>query len=206
LQKRKQVVDLINVNSRNGDAVRHAETDHKVTRKTSLEALKTTSKPSQKDSHVERTKLTGHTARRRGDGTVRVVWNTLYPGFGLRFRESGYKTWIVSYRQRKIRRTVTLGSVPAMAIKEARSEARRILSQVQLEGLPTKAKEQVKCAPLFCDYVEEFWADYSRHWKPSTAMAARSGTISGKARPIICICRDRIAACSTLRRSRHPRK
>lgn len=174
MQKRKQVVDLIDVDSSNGDTVRHDETDHKVAKKTSLEALKTKPKSPQKDSPVERTKLTGHTARRRGDGSERVVWDSQYPGFGLRFRESGHKTWIVSYRQRKIRRKVTLGSVPAMAIREARREARRILSEVQLEGLPTKAKERVKCAPLFRDYVEEFWADYSRHWKPSTAKRSRS--------------------------------
>lgn len=105
---------------------------------------------------------------------MHVVWDTLYPGFGLRFRESGHKTWIVSFRQRKIKRTVTLGSVPAMTIREARREARRILSEMQLEGLPTKAKEQVKCAPLFRDYAGEFWADYSRHWKPSTAKRSAS--------------------------------
>jgi hypothetical protein len=45
---------------------------------------------------------------------------------------------------------------------------------MQLEGLPTKANEQVKCAPLFRDYADEFWADYSRNWKPSTAKRSAS--------------------------------
>ena len=121
-----------------------------------------------KRSRTERTKLTGHTARRMSDGRERVIWDTEYPGFGLRFRASGRKTWIVSFRQRKVRRSITLGSVSEMSVRQARREARRILSEAQLEGLPTKAKTRLKSAPLFSDYAEEFWADYARHWKPTT--------------------------------------
>ena len=102
------------------------------------------------------------------DGRERVIWDTDYPGFGLRFRASGRKTWIVSFRQRKVRRTITLGSVSKMSVRQARREARRILSEAQLEGLPTKAKTRLKSAPLFSDYAEEFWADYARHWKATT--------------------------------------
>jgi len=168
-----QDIDLIDKNRIRGSGVRAPEKGYTVAPKTVPRQPKTSLAPPQNDSEIERVKLTGHTARRRADGRERVIWDTKYPGFGLRFRASGHKTWIVSYRQRRIRRTATLGIVADMSAKEARREARRILSEAQLEGLPTKAKEAVKTAPLFSDYVAEFWTDYARHWKPTTARRSK---------------------------------
>lgn len=71
---------------------------------------------------------------------------------------------------------VTLGSAGvaagALSAPAARAAARRLLIKATLADLPT-APEQKK-VPLFADFAEEFWLDYSPHWKPSTRRSSRS--------------------------------
>lgn len=70
---------------------------------------------------------------------------------------------------------VTLGSAGvaagALSAPAARAEARRLLIKAALADLPT-APERKK-VPLFADYAEEFWLDYSPHWNPSTRRSSR---------------------------------
>ena len=65
---------------------------------------------------------------------------------------------------------VTLGragvAAGALGAPAARAAARRLLIRATLADLPS-APEQKK-VPLFVDFAEEFWTDYSPHWKPST--------------------------------------
>ncbi len=71
---------------------------------------------------------------------------------------------------------VTLGgagaAAGALSAPAARAEARRLLVKATLADLPT-ASERGK-VPLFADYAEEFWLDYSPHWKASTRRTSRS--------------------------------
>lgn len=60
----------------------------------------------------------------------------------------------------------------ALSAPAARAEARRLLVNATLVDLPT-APERRKM-PLFADYAEEFWLDYSPHWKASTRRTSRS--------------------------------
>lgn len=84
-------------------------------------------------------------------------------------RPTGYKCWIVTFRERGIKRMVTLGSVAKLDAQRARKEARKRLVTNRLDGLPpAPLPSQRKGPPLFRDYVDAFWADYARHWKPST--------------------------------------
>ena len=71
---------------------------------------------------------------------------------------------------------VTLGNAGvaagALSASAARAAARRLLIKATLADLPT-APERKK-VPLFVDYAEEFWLDYSPHWKPSTRVVSRA--------------------------------
>lgn len=122
-----------------------------------------------------RLKLTGHIARRKSL-PVGITWDTELPGFGLRKRKSGHLTWIVKHRPRGVQRMVTLGSAGvaagALGAPAARAAARRLLIKATLADLPTAPERQK--APLFADFAEEFWLDYSPHWKPSTRDASRA--------------------------------
>ncbi|WP_271438936.1 tyrosine-type recombinase/integrase [Pontixanthobacter luteolus] len=70
---------------------------------------------------------------------------------------------------------VTLGSAGvaagALSAPAARAEARRLLIKAALADLPTAPER--KQMPPFADYAEEFWLDYSPHWKPSTRRSSR---------------------------------
>ena len=114
-------------------------------------------------------RLNGHVARRNCPKEPCVLWDSLLPGFGLRMRPTGYKCWIVSFRERGIKRMVTLGRVGKIDANEARSMARKRLVANRLDGLPKPPAATSRTGPpLFRDYVDAFWADYARHWKPST--------------------------------------
>lgn len=95
-----------------------------------------------------------------------IIWDTDLPGFGLRIQPTGHKAWIVKFRERGRQRFVTLGPTTTVPIDAARLQARAMLEQAALDGLP--ARQPTKASPLFRDYASEFWQDYSRHWKPTT--------------------------------------
>lgn len=71
---------------------------------------------------------------------------------------------------------MTLGSAGvaagALSAPAARAEARRLLVKATLVDLPTAPER--RRVPLFADYAEEFWLDYSPHWKASTRRTSRS--------------------------------
>lgn len=95
-----------------------------------------------------------------------AIWDTELAGFGLRIRPSGRRSWFVRVRRRGKHQRVTLGAVEDIDAPTARTEARRILAEVALDGLPRRVAQ--KQSPVFADYVDEFWRDCGHHWKPST--------------------------------------
>ena len=71
---------------------------------------------------------------------------------------------------------VTLGcagmAAGALSAPAARAAARSLLIKATLADLPTALEK--RRVPLFADYAEEFWHDYSPHWKPATQRSSRS--------------------------------
>lgn len=110
-------------------------------------------------------RLDGNVARRSGL-KLGITWDECLPGFGLRHRKGGARTWIVKFRYRGQPRFVTLGSTSDLRVDAARTKARRLLVEASLVGLPHRPKQ--KPIPSFADYVAEFLSDYGHHWKPST--------------------------------------
>jgi len=118
--------------------------------------------------------LDGNLARRKlpiADGDD-VIWDTDLPGFGLRLRASGRHTWFVRIRHRDRHKRFHLGRAEDVDAVTARAQARRMLADVALDGLPQPIAQ--KLAPLFSTYVEEFWRDYAHHWKASTQLRNRN--------------------------------
>lgn len=115
--------------------------------------------------------LNGNIVRRKPRKRIREYWDIDLPGFGLRVNPGGRRTWFVLFRQRGKLLRVSLGTSRDISPATARRLARAKLAEVALDGLPTGKKAraaQKSDAPLLRDYAERFWADYSRHWKPST--------------------------------------
>ena len=126
----------------------------------------------------ERVRLDGNIARRKVADREFFWWDTELPGFGLRTFAGGAKSWFVQFRQRGKQKRLTLGRPGEMRAEKARALARAQLAKVALDGLPVAPKGTAKGkrpgGMLFADYAPRFWADYSRHWKPSTRKGNRS--------------------------------
>ena len=118
--------------------------------------------------------LDGNFARRKLPlrETEYCIWDTELAGFGLRVRPSGNYFWFVRVRHRGKHRRISLGRTDELDASVARAQARRILAEVALDGLPKRAV--VKATPTLADFVETYWGDLSRVWKPSTIKRNRN--------------------------------
>ena len=95
------------------------------------------------------------------------IWDTDLPGFGLRVRPTGRTYSCVRFRHRGKHRRVSLGCTDEVESTIARAQARRLLAEVALDGLPKRAI--VKATPTMSDFVATYWDGIARTWKPSTA-------------------------------------
>ena len=142
-------------------------------------------------------RLDGHLARRVVGVVEKIHWDSELAGFGLRIQPTGHKTWIVKYEQHGRQIKVTLGVAGDLSAEAARGQARAVLAAVATAGLPRPVVQ--KQAPTFDEYVEAFWADYARHWKPLTQTTNRR-VIEKELRPIFgAMALDRIKRSDVMR-------
>ena len=114
-------------------------------------------------------RLTGHTARRtKPPARDTILWDDDVPGFGMRWRASGTKAWIVRYRLRGRIRFITLGNPPKMKASEARAKARKLRAEANLVGLPIKLPKQTGEGMTVAGFADEFLASAKGRWKDST--------------------------------------
>jgi integrase len=66
------------------------------------------------------------------------------PGFGLRVRAGGKRTWIIQYRVGTKQRRLTIGSVDKLSADQARKAARGRLARVELGGDPQQEKHEAR--------------------------------------------------------------
>lgn len=112
--------------------------------------------------------LDGNFARRKLPLREReyCIWDTELAGFGLRVSPTGRYSWFVRLRHRGKHRRITLGRTEDVDAQLARTQARRLLAEEALDGLPKRTV--IKSTPLLTDFVETYWSDIARYWKQST--------------------------------------
>lgn len=66
------------------------------------------------------------------------------PGFGVRLRAGGSRTWIFQYRQGRKQRRLSFGAVSAVPISDARDKAAKLHAQVKLGHDPAGAKIETR--------------------------------------------------------------
>jgi hypothetical protein len=62
----------------------------------------------------------------------KIFFDEDLPGFGLRLRDGGKRSWIAQYRVGLKQRRVSIGTVETTRADEARNRAKNILSKVYL--------------------------------------------------------------------------
>ena len=119
---------------------------------------------------ANRIRITDSRARAFGHAVGRetVLWDTDAPGFGLRVRPNGRKTWIVRRRCAGgvIRRT--LGTLDALTVGDARQAARTIVAGAETGNAPA-------AVPTVRTFAAAFLADCAERWKPATRRAHADG-------------------------------
>ena len=100
-----------------------------------------------------------------------IVFDEALPGFGLRIRSGGKRSWIAQYRLGSKQRRVTIGSVETLDADEARRRAKSALSKAHLGTDPQleKAEARAQAAVTLGRVVEDYLARYAaKRLKPRT--------------------------------------
>ncbi len=118
------------------------------------------------------TKLTNRTvaAIKPGDRDL-FVWDDELPGFGLRVKPSGVKSYILQYRnQHNVSRRYTLGRHGVIGPEKARVKAKSLLAGVRDGADPATERKEAREAPTVADLAERYMAEHARPKKrPSSA-------------------------------------
>jgi integrase len=119
----------------------------------------------------------------------RLEFDKDLPGFGIRLRGGGKRTWIVQYRLGTKQRRLTLGSLATIDATEARRRAKSALANVhlgrdpQMQKVETRAQAAVTLGSIVEQYLPRAkrklkprsYAEVERHlnvhWKPVSEMA-----------------------------------
>lgn len=101
------------------------------------------------------------------------IWDSEVPGFSLRVRSTGSKTYIVEYRnsaQRK--RRVTLGRHGRLTVEQARDLARQVLAAVARGEDPAEERQERLSAPTFDDLASRYLEQHASPKKKASSTAA----------------------------------
>jgi integrase len=92
-----------------------------------------------------------------------IAWDDDVPGFGLRLREGGNRSYVFQYKTGERQRRIALGSVAAIDIGKARETAKNLYARVRLGEDPAgdKADAKIKAAETF-GAVAQRYLEYKR--------------------------------------------
>ena len=76
--------------------------------------------------------------------TERTYFDDEVPGFGLRVRASGARSWLAQYARHGRTKKVTLGAPPVVTLGAARAAARQVMASVRLGGDPAAEKAEAR--------------------------------------------------------------
>lgn len=112
-----------------------------------------------------------------------VTWCGGSPGFGVRVRPSGRKSFIVQYDFEGRSRKVTVGTFPTLTVDQARKRATELLAKVQL-GEDVAAKPVAEENPTVAELCDEYLKKGCGHKKASTKVTDK-GCIERHIKPLL---------------------
>jgi len=95
----------------------------------------------------------------RSAGKRTEIWDTNVSNFYLQVRESGVASFYIRYTQpgTNTRRSLLIGDGSVLPVAEARSKAKKMLSQVALGEDPGQEKQQMKDCPTLEEVVRDYY-------------------------------------------------
>ncbi len=110
-------------------------------------------------------------ALKPGTGDV-FKWDGELPGFGLRVKPSGRKSYLIQYRADGRTRRVTIGPHGVVTAEQARERAARLLSDVRDGGNPSEDRAHARAAETVSELCDRYLEHHARvHKKPSSVRA-----------------------------------
>jgi integrase len=108
------------------------------------------------------------------DTTEITYWSSELPGFGLRCRSSGARTWFVQYRTRGGEtRKHSLGDPKNVAFAKARSQAGRLIAGAKLGADPAGDAKEARSAIKFGELAARYLKYQKTRLKPRSYEEAR---------------------------------
>ncbi len=102
-----------------------------------------------------------------------LVWDDALPGFGVRVKVNGTKTFMIQYRNQFGRmRRYSIGRLGDITLDQARKEARRLKSEIALGGDPAEKRKENRSSLTVEDLAERYMSDHCEGRCKETTMQA----------------------------------
>src|SRR5262249_49983983 len=102
------------------------------------------------------------------DGSEKFFWDDSLPGFGIRIKPSGARTYLTQSRRGARQRRYAIGACGTFRLEEARERARRLLVSIHDGGDPSGDRKQKRQAPTVQALAERYLQEYAKtHKRPS---------------------------------------